>query len=698
MWFQLAPTEAKNLTLINKSLQQSFLLTVTILLSFVSPISSAFSNITPISSTLWNQNSHSFLARHLDSSSFLITLENSHFSHDKELLIINIINKVYKPVTLYTYSNLGKFQNFSSAPICNKYSQLLRNQNIILFSTKEWLRDTIRNISSSNPLFKIAKLLAVNLNLNSSKSPTDPTIYSDIRYVTEINFLQKTAFFLCRSCTPTFYKATWERRFRQNRHFTDFKKHLLLAWNSEQTISIPNTFPTVQKLFQDRSLRRFMSPQLLALFHLAENLNATFISCPGQPLFTSINSPNKKECDSSVTDKTTSFFFGTNDYLYPDTVQGSSTLLRHHVSQRFYTDDQFEIGFLTYNFLQPTQHALALLVNPIGIKCVLITVLLILILSIFCHFVYPPNHNSLPLSHFPLIFLQTLFAQQDHAVYKRYKFDRNFILTSWILYSFILTETYRGNVYKFLFSPTFVVPPANFARLVESPEYSSVTASDDFKSILFSKSEYSSLFNRTHNKFSYGSLQPVSLGLGEGLISLLKNMTTTPTAFIAAKEYIQICQEFFNLAGKGLNEFTMSSDVIRGKKVWILYDQPGVEESREVFNRLLVSGLLTRAKDQLSGSWAKAFLKIIVNASETLQKFVAGKNHQNGNSHEKIQVLRMEHVHGFFILLGIGAGISFVVFVLEKVTSTRIRPGRVVPFRRPISRSKIPLIVIDFIN
>ncbi|OXA55748.1 hypothetical protein Fcan01_08635 [Folsomia candida] len=444
----------------------------------------------------------------------------------------------------------------------------------------------------------------VSINL-SPNSLSDTSIYGDLRFVLEIHWENEQRFnvnYLSRNCHPsTFYTPVWKPFNNSSNNFyknlNNFLRYELLSWDVDLT-GQPNNFYLIKTQFANRDDNRFIFPQLLALFHLSEKLNATFHTCRGHPLAPTGKSPPK--CFK----RKMNFFFSASDY------DGASFKNRHH---RFYTDSRFEISFLTYNYLHPRNYAFAAIICPIGLELLLVTIALLFGISALCHLLFTYRKFSHP--NFFLLFISPLLSQEVKMYSKCSRntpakdFTFKLVITTWLVYCLIMTEVYRSNVYKYLFLPSYTTPPQNFDQLISSPDYAVITTSSKFKSITSPDSEHASIFAHMQPKFEKKYFIMCCSGGETDLVDLFKNLTTKPTAFVGATEYIQMLEVLFRqLIGTG--SASASLDVVMGKKVWILYNRPGLIETLGVFKGLVVSGILERSRKRLHGTWAEVYVKM----------------------------------------------------------------------------------------
>ncbi|OXA54951.1 hypothetical protein Fcan01_10872 [Folsomia candida] len=503
-------------------------------------------------------------------------------------------------------------------------------------------------------------LLSINLSRNS---PSDVSIYGDLRFVLELNWNNEQHFtlnYLCRNChLSKFYTPLW-KPYQNSQHFyknlDNFQGQEFLTWDIELT-GQPNTFYLVKYQFAQRDANRFIFPQLLALFHFSEKVNGTFHSCPGHPL-----SPTVKPTPNCLAGKM-NFFFSTSDY-------DESFRNNHH---RFYTDGRFEISFLTYNYLHPGSFVFTALIGPIGFEPLLVTIALLLGISTLCHLLFA--HEKLSHPNFVLLFASPLLSQEVkmnsalNTPASLKGFALKFVFTTWLVYCLIVTEIYRGNVYKYLFLPSYTAPPQNFDQLINSLDYSVTTTPAKFKSITSPGSEHAAIFASMLEKFEPKSFIMCCPGRTSDILDLFVNLTTKPVAFVGATEYVQILEVLFRqVVGPGSS--STSSDVVMGNKVWILYDRPGLVEASDVFKGLVVSGILERSRKRLYGTWAEIYVRMSFHWSATMQRFSemfgSGRGSERGDRRDvHVKVLRFRNVQGFFIILLIGVGFSLGVFIGE---------------------------------
>lgn len=612
---------------------------------------------------------------------FKPTINNNSVSNNYEVdnLLVQLSEKVI-PISPHLIHQI-KLDYF---PIPSKFSLSQHQQHIVIFSSRSWLIETIKDTITKkllNPIHDV--FISVNLG-NPHLGPFNTATYSDLRYVMEVsNISPLKTVYLCRTCkTSKFYEGVWKSTgegFLQK--IKDFQGYQFLVRDVEQSIHFyPHSL--VADHFANRHLRRFIFPELLALLHFADKYNATFLSCYAHPQSPERLRKDVGEC-RSVDEMHLNFFFSTADHI-----SSKNKLTISSYGQRFYTDGRFEITFLTYNNLQRGQRFMNLLVKPIGLQCLIATLLLYFGITLLCHLTFQKLAKSMD-QPFACLFLRPLLIQQANFPTKVdgecKSFSWNLIFMMWVLYCLLITETYKGNVYKYLFVPSHLSPPQDFQQLTSSvSNYEAITISNPLKSVIL-ESEYSVVFDRTRKllpeSFGNNSKKIVKNGTRKGgkseIETIIEKLVTSRTAFVGAFEYIQVLEEFFHRL-TGPSSITISSDFVAGSKVWILYDKPGVQEARETFSHLLVSGVLTRAKKMLFGSFAKQLVnQVLQSSSREVDRLLRILHTSMSSDYSKfsgggVQKLRLDHVENFFVIFVVGLSVSFIGFLVEICTKFRM--------------------------
>lgn len=401
-----------------------------------------------------NAEHSSFLSEIIDIEAYKISWEQG--AHVEEVLFY--LSRNHVPI----YPHFPSRRKFVAS--IKFYLPQKRQPHFIVYSSLTWLAETIANLTTQITI-NVMEDIIISINVNPTKSnaaagfPSDPSTYGNLRFVIEVHLRQKISLFLCRICSPEFYTGVW-KRFRKFKSFerdriTNFHGYQLNAWNVEQ-VNQPNTHVRVKSQYGHRAYKRFIFPHILAMLHFSDKVNATFVSCPCHPTQANLD-----------------FHFSTSDYHFSEV----SSYPKHQYRQRFYTNDRFEITFITYNHLKPDSFK-NLLVNPIGYKCYLITIFIMLGICMFSY-LFVSFETKPRISVCTWIFVVTRPLLGQHVILpkisQRHKTPLNLVFFGWISYCLLLTELYRGNVYQHLFAPSYTSPPINFFQLINSPTYRSLT-------------------------------------------------------------------------------------------------------------------------------------------------------------------------------------------------------------------------------
>jgi hypothetical protein len=334
-------------------------------------------------------------------------------------------------------------------------------------------------------------------------------------------------------------------------------------------------------------------------------------------------------------------------------------------------------------------HMTNTLFRPVGQHVVFIALLSFITNIFMFYFIYRVSSSTFPstklslssamLMAFRPLFVQTIEIPKNPTTSSNFtRIAIKLILVPWIFCCILLTEIYKGNIFSFLFIPSYDPIPRDFPNLISSGytifvqtnSHRAITQDEIYKEILRSKLYFTDL----EKKFRLISLSIDDVG------ALYRQVARGNGILLAPIEYIILYERLFSvLIGQG--SYQSSKDTISGHKVWLLFKRVspatgyGIqEESSAIFRTLYEAGIYTFLRNMYYRGFGDSFMRGMFTIPGIREQFYGthtpNASESNASSSSSFpqdgpKAIGLQHVNVFFVVLLVGLLAATQVFVFQ---------------------------------